>query len=390
MVSSCGNHMETSPMKAIPRKGTAGRRLSGIDARSAHALARRYAKGGAGSASSSTSSGSAAQPMSAPAKRRFRTTPGRVFAAAVKIFLVIHIFYIVATSTLIIAYRFIEPPATVLMPYRAIGYGWKLEAPRPLPLSSIPGYLKTMLVAVEDGKFYTHFGIDFEAFKRAKQINDQVGKPLYGGSTLTMQVARTLFLVPEKSYVRKYFEVIAALELELFLTKDRILELYFGYAEWGRGIFGIEAAARHWYGKGVSALTRDEGARLIALLSSPIRYSPTTLQKSGILRERYAYLTRRFVSGNAAASVSPDLIELPPKPLPSVEPGIEENAESALPSTAVPATGETVPQDAASAGIGATGTESTIPAGDASSLSSGAPSVPAESPSVEPLAPTQP
>ncbi|MEN6364292.1 MAG: hypothetical protein ABFC81_04400, partial [Rectinema sp.] len=107
MVSSCGNHMETSPMKAIPRKRTAGRRLSGIDARSAHALARRYAKGGAGSGSGSSDTGSAAQPVSVPAKRRFRTTPGRVFAAAVKIFLVIHIFYIVATSTLIIAYRFI-------------------------------------------------------------------------------------------------------------------------------------------------------------------------------------------------------------------------------------------------------------------------------------------
>ena len=67
-----------------------------------------------------------------------------------------------------------------------------------------------------------------------------------------MQVARTLFLVPEKSYVRKYLEVLTALELEALLPKKRILELYFGYAEWGKGLFGIEAASRKWYGRGIN------------------------------------------------------------------------------------------------------------------------------------------
>jgi monofunctional biosynthetic peptidoglycan transglycosylase len=270
-----------------------------------------------------------------PTGRRIgRLSWRRLSLGALKLILIVHLVYIALTSTLIIAYRWIDPPFTILMPYRSLGYGWKLEAPRPLPLKSVPAYLRTMLIAVEDGKFYDHFGIDFEAFKRAREINERVGKPLYGGSTLTMQVARTLFLVPEKSYVRKYFEVIAALELELFLSKNRILELYFGYAEWGKGIFGIEAAARHWYGKGVASLTRDEGARLIALLSSPIRYSPTTLNKSGILRERYAYLLRRFVAGDSP-SVLPDTFELPPKPLPSPEPGVLESSEPGNPSLPV-------------------------------------------------------
>ncbi|HWR12881.1 MAG TPA: biosynthetic peptidoglycan transglycosylase [Rectinemataceae bacterium] len=244
----------------------------------------------------------------------------RACVLVLKVVLIIHIAYISLTTVFIISYKFNNPAFTILMPYRSIGYGWKLQKPIPIALKKVPLYVRSMLVAVEDGKFYTHHGIDMEAFKRAKEINDRVGKPLYGGSTLTMQVARTLFLVPEKSYVRKYFEVITALELEFFLSKDRILELYFGYAEWGKGIFGIEAAARHWYGKGVASLTRDQAARLIALLSSPIKYTPTTLNKSGILRERYAYLTRRFVA-NQAASPDQFVKELPPPG--AVEPGTD-------------------------------------------------------------------
>ncbi len=206
-----------------------------------------------------------------------------------------HASYILATSLLIGVYRFADPSVTVLMAYRKWGFDWKLERPRPLRLKQVPTYVRRMLVSVEDGKFYEHFGLDFEAFERAREINARLKRPLYGGSTLTMQVARTLFLVPEKSYLRKYLEVIAALELELILPKERILELYFGYAEWGKGVFGIEAAARHHYGRSLSRLSREETARLIALLSSPIKYRPATLERSGILRERYQYLQRRYL-----------------------------------------------------------------------------------------------
>ena len=263
---------------------------------------------------------------------------GRILAFILKTILIVHLAYIGLTSFCIIAYKYTDPAFTVLMPYRAWGYKWKLEKPIPLPLKNVPSYIRSMLVSVEDGKFYDHFGLDFEAFKRAKEINDRLGKPLYGGSTLTMQVARTLFLVPEKSYVRKYFEVIAALELEIILSKERILELYFGYAEWGRGIFGIEAASRHWYGKGVSAITRDQAARLIALLSSPIRYTPTTLHKSAILRERYAYLVRRFVNRTA---VSPDQAEVAaPPPGDAVADVFEEGAgQETMDKAEIPAEG---------------------------------------------------
>jgi hypothetical protein len=132
--------------------------------------------------------------------------------------------------------------------------------------------------------------------------------------------------------------VIVAFELELFLGKDRILELYLDYAEWGKGVFGIEGAARKWYGTGVQSLGRDQAARLIALLSSPIKYSPSSLQRNGILRARYLFLARRYVaparpeSGDAGAAASgikpPNVPEAagapaPDQPPPSVEPGAE-------------------------------------------------------------------
>ncbi len=254
-------------------------------------------------------------------ERRKSSWPKRLLIFLVELFFAVHIAYIALTSLAIFVYKFTDPVYTILMPYRSIGYKWELQKPVPIKLKTIPVFIRSMLVAVEDGKFYEHRGIDMEAFKRAREVNARLGKPLYGGSTLTMQVARTLFLVPEKSYVRKYFEVIAALELELILSKDRILELYFGYSEWGKGIFGIEAAAKHYYDMPTRSLSRDQAARLIALLSSPIKYTPSSLSKSAILRERYAYLTRRFVS---PYTVAPEPSILPDTPLQSPEPGFEE------------------------------------------------------------------
>jgi monofunctional biosynthetic peptidoglycan transglycosylase len=151
-----------------------------------------------------------------------------------------------------------------------------------------------MIIRVEDGSFFTHHGVLLSAFKNAWQLNKRFGKPVYGGSTITMQTARTLFLNPEKSYLRKYLEILIALEMELILGKDRIFELYLNYAEWGKGIFGIEAASRHHYKKSVLGLSTDQAIRLVTLLSSPIKYTPYTLHKNGILQSRYAYLVERY------------------------------------------------------------------------------------------------
>lgn len=228
--------------------------------------------------------------------RKPRSLPMRIVRAVILVVLIAHLAYIGITSILMFVYKFANPPTTVLMMYRSIISHWNVQKPIPLALSNIPLSVRRMLVSVEDGKFYEHHGIDMEAFKRARALNEKIGKPMYGGSTITMQVARTLFLVPDKSYIRKYLEVIAALEMEFILSKNRILELYFGYAEWGKGIFGIERASRVYYGTSVRNISADQAARLIALLSSPIKYTPDTLYRSLILRERYAYLVQKYIS----------------------------------------------------------------------------------------------
>ena len=209
-------------------------------------------------------------------------------------FIFINLFFIQATIPVIFAYRFVNPPVTSVMAYRAVLFHWRVRPVRYLYMKAIPWRTRNMIIKVEDGSFYTHHGVVPAALKNAWEINKRVGRPLYGGSTITMQTARTLFLVPEKSYLRKYLEMILAVEMEHILGKDRIFELYLNYAEWGKGVFGIEAASRYHYKAGVRNLSTDEAVRLVTLLSSPIKYSPNTFQRSGILRSRYEYLSARF------------------------------------------------------------------------------------------------
>lgn len=205
-----------------------------------------------------------------------------------------HVWYLAVTCLLVVCFTVVTPAATTLSLYRKWVDGWKITKPIPISLLKVPKTARKMLVSVEDYRFYEHHGIDIEAFQRALEINKQLGRPLYGGSTLTMQTARTLFLIPTKSYVRKYLEVIVAFELELFAGKQRILELYFSWAEWGKGVFGIEAASRRYYGVSIGKLSVEQTARLISILSSPIRYSPGTMERSSLLRTRYNFLLDRY------------------------------------------------------------------------------------------------
>jgi monofunctional biosynthetic peptidoglycan transglycosylase len=275
-----------------------------------------------------------------------RALPIRAARAALQAIIVFHAFFILSTSLMSVLFKTVNPAATTLMLQRRVGNGWKVSAPRYLPLAKIPKSTRNMVVRVEDGSFFEHHGILLAAMKNAYQLNKRFGEPVYGGSTITMQTARTIFLVPEKSYLRKYLEVIIALEMEAILGKERILELYFNYAEWGKGVFGIEAASRHHYKAGVASLSRDQAIRLVTLLSSPIRYTPYSFGKNGILKSRYAYLDKRFGSGSSS--------DLPPPPtvLPAdvgtAPPGdessvISESAESESPDPVNrdPATPET-------------------------------------------------
>jgi len=163
-----------------------------------------------------------------------------------------------------------------------------------VPLKEIPDDVKKMVIAIEDYKFYSHYGIDIEAIKRAYVINRKVGYRMYGGSTITQQLARSIFLLPKKLLVRKYLEVLISIEMDLLLSKDRILELYLNHCEWGRGIFGIKRAANHYFGKGINDLTIDETTRLITILANPIDYGPYTFKQRKFLFNRFYIIKFRY------------------------------------------------------------------------------------------------
>ncbi len=232
-----------------------------------------------------------------PPKPKKRGAAQAVFFAlcCAKAGLWLHGAFILTVGFTLFLFRTVNPGATTLMVYRRAAFGWNIGAPRYLPLDKIPKSVRSMAIRVEDGTFYEHRGILPAALKHAWKMNRRYGAPVYGGSTITMQTARTIFLVPAKSYLRKYLEAIIALEMELILGKDRILELYFNYAEWGKGIFGIEAASRLHYKAGVSSIGADRAVRLITLLASPIRHGPYNFHGNGILKSRYDFLAERYL-----------------------------------------------------------------------------------------------
>jgi monofunctional glycosyltransferase len=239
-------------------------------------------------------------------------------------FLLFHLAFIGFTSLLIAVYRRVDPPVTVLMIARRFGDGFKVRPILPIELEELGKRRRDMLIRIEDWNFYAHNGFDLSAIRGAWILNERIGRPLYGASTLSMQTARSLFLVPVKSYFRKYLEAIVTVELELILPKDRILELYLDTAEWGRGIFGIKAASRLHFGAPLSRISDDQYARLVSILSSPVLHTPYDFGKSRILATRYSNLTRRYLepSPGAPAGASPGP-GTSPEPVPSPAPGAE-------------------------------------------------------------------
>ena len=188
----------------------------------------------------------------------------------------------------------VNPPVTALMVYRGITAGQKIQPVRFVPLRQIPRVARLMAIRLEDYRFYQHSGVDLGALREAWQINASIGRTAVGGSTIPMQLARNLFLTPRKTYFRKYMESLIALEMDFIMPKDRILELYLNYIEWGKGIFGIGAASSYYYKAGVGALGLDELRRLVTIITNPLRYNVQTFYKSAQMAQRYAFLESRF------------------------------------------------------------------------------------------------
>ena len=157
------------------------------------------------------------------------------------------------------------------------------------PLSQISPFLIKAVLIAEDDKFWHHEGFDFEAIEKAAGKDIRVKKFKFGASTISQQLAKNLYLSPSKNPLRKVKEAILTWRMEKKLTKRRILELYLNVAEWGEGIFGIEAAARAYYGKPASALDPEEAARLASVLPNPIKYNPRGASRYVTNRSRIIY-----------------------------------------------------------------------------------------------------
>jgi monofunctional biosynthetic peptidoglycan transglycosylase len=173
-----------------------------------------------------------------------------------------------------------NPKKTSFMKYREKewqqkGKKYRIQQ-RWVPLSQISPYLIKAVLISEDDKFWSHEGFDYESMQKAIEKDIKAKKFKLGGSTISQQLAKNLYLSPVKNPIRKIREAIITWKLERVLTKKRILELYLNVVEWGDGgIFGIEAASRHYYGKPASELDPEEASRLAAVLPNPRKYNPT-------------------------------------------------------------------------------------------------------------------
>ncbi len=166
-------------------------------------------------------------------------------------------------------HRIVPPPTTLLMVKQAVAgngltYHWR-------GIDDISPRLVEAVIAAEDARFCEHRGFDFKAIEKALDSNAR-GRKVRGGSTISQQTAKNVFLWPGRDWVRKGFEAGYTLLIETLWGKRRIMEVYLNVAEWAPGVYGAEAAARRWYGKSAADLTPREAARLAAILPSPRRY----------------------------------------------------------------------------------------------------------------------
>lgn len=172
---------------------------------------------------------------------------------------------------LTLLFRFLPPPGTPLMLIRAAqGHGLEKDWQ---PLDAISPHLRRAVIASEDGKFCTHRGFDWDALSNAIDRYGS-GRTLVGGSTISMQTAKNLYLWPGRTFLRKGLEAYLTVYLEALWPKRRILETYLNIIEFGPGLYGAEAAARHYFRKPASALTAREAALLAAQLPDPLDRTP--------------------------------------------------------------------------------------------------------------------
>lgn len=180
--------------------------------------------------------------------------------------------FIGASVLSVLLYIFINPPITPLMVMRkndvkkdGTSYGIEKEW---VNLENISSNMVMAVVSAEDMNFYKHFGVDWDAIDDARKRN-QKGKRIHGGSTITQQMVKNVFLVPNRSYIRKAFELYFTYLVEIFWSKDRIMEVYLNVIELGQGVYGVEAASQKFLYKSASKLSKEDAALITSVLPSP-------------------------------------------------------------------------------------------------------------------------
>jgi len=200
-----------------------------------------------------------------------KTTGQKIF----RFFWLLFLWFNCISLLVVLLFKFVPVPFTPLMGIRALehkrenkemtcSHDW-------VPIEEISINLQKAVIASEDGRFLEHWGFDFEAMKKAYKNNSK-GKKIKGGSTISQQTAKNVFLWQGRSYVRKALEAYYTVLIELIWGKKRIMEVYLNSIEMGDGVYGAEAAAKHWYRKDATSLTRYEAAGIAAILPSPRKY----------------------------------------------------------------------------------------------------------------------
>jgi monofunctional biosynthetic peptidoglycan transglycosylase len=199
------------------------------------------------------------------------------FSQIMRFFWKLIIWFNIVSLFFVVLYKFVPVPYTPLMVIRYFenkSAGKNIETKHHwVPLENISKNLQKAVIASEDGRFFEHYGLDFSAMQKAA-VGNFKGKKLKGGSTITQQTAKNVFLWQGRSYFRKALEAYYTVLIELIWGKERILEVYLNSIEMGDGIYGAEAATQHWYKKECKSLTRMQAAGIAAILPNPRRFSP--------------------------------------------------------------------------------------------------------------------
>jgi monofunctional biosynthetic peptidoglycan transglycosylase len=204
------------------------------------------------------------------ANPRARNRPSGFWRGLRQLFLLMLLLAIAGPPLAVVVYKFLPPPLTILMVEREVqGHG--LDH-RWVPLDRISPAMVRAVVASEDARFCSHHGFDFAAIDKALVHNEQRPGKVRGGSTISQQTAKNVFLWPGRSYVRKGIEAWFTVLIEAIWGKPRIMEVYLNTVEMGPGLYGVEAASRHYFHEGADKLSAAQASRLAAILPSPLKW----------------------------------------------------------------------------------------------------------------------